>query len=141
VQPLTTTPENAYKQVIVVRKDLNMRKGKLAAQVAHASMAAVFGRQTAQISQSGDQATIAWTLDEKQLAWFQDLSTKIVVGVADEAGLLALYQQARDAGLPCSLIQDRGFTEFGGVATYTTVGIGPADQAQINAITGALPLM
>ena len=135
------TPSDADKQVIVVRKDLNMRKGKLAAQVAHASMAAVFPRERAVVMEEGGAHHVSWTLDEKQLEWFMELSTKVVVGVQSEQELLEIHQQALAAGLPCALIQDRGFTEFNGVPTYTTVGIGPAPQSDIDAITGRLSLL
>ena len=135
------TPSDADKQVIVVRKDLNMRKGKLAAQVAHASMAAVFPRERAGVMEEGGAHHVSWTLDEKQLEWFMELSTKVVVGVQSEQELLDIHQQALAAGLPSALIQDRGFTEFNGVPTYTTVGIGPAPQSDIDAITGRLSLL
>lgn len=134
--------QHTHKQVLVVRKDLNMRKGKMAAQASHACVGAVFPREAAQVVQREDgRFDVSWTLDAGQLEWFLELSTKIVVGVSDEAQLLDVYHQALAAHLPCVLIQDRGFTEFGGVPTYTAVGIGPADQAAINAITGGLPLM
>lgn len=132
----------ANKQVIVVRKDLGMRKGKLGAQSAHASMAAVFPRNSAQIQPlDNGKFQISWEIDAGQLEWFKDLSTKIVVGAKDEDHLMEIYRKAQEAGLPCSLIQDRGFTEFGGVPTYTAVGIGPADEKEIDKITRELPLM
>lgn len=137
-------PEQNYshKQVIVVRKDLGMRKGKMAAQAAHASTASALPRETANITEMGNgKVQISWELDVAQLEWFMGLSTKIVVGARDEQHLMEIYEQAKQAGLPCSLIQDRGFTEFGGVPTYTAVGIGPANEQLINTITGALPLM
>lgn len=130
---------HTVKQVIVVRKDLNMRKGKMAAQVAHASIGALFPRERA-VFNSADQ-TVSFPIDPNQISWFLELSVKIVVGVESESALLQIYEKAREACLPCVLIQDRGLTEFGGVPTYTTVGIGPADDFLINPITGHLPLM
>lgn len=136
-----TTPPQAAKQVLVIRKDLNMRKGKLAAQASHASTGAVLPRENAQVEDLGDCVRVSWVLTRPQFEWFMDLSTKIVVSVNSESELMEIYRKAQDAGLPCVLIQDRGFTEFGGVPTYTAVGVGPSPQAQVDAITGSLPLL
>lgn len=136
-----TTPPQAAKQVLVIRKDLNMRKGKLAAQASHASTGAVLPRENAQVEDLGDCVRVSWVLTRPQFEWFMDLSTKIVVSVNSEAELMEIYRKAQEAGLPCVLIQDRGFTEFGGVPTHTAVGVGPAPQPQVDAITGSLPLL
>lgn len=134
--------DSKIKQVLVVRKDLNMRKGKMTAQGAHGSMAAVFPREQANISPNPDGThTVSFTLTDQQLHWYQTFSVKIVVGVSSEEELLAVHAAAQKAGLPCSLIQDAGLTEFGGVPTYTCVGIGPAPAELIDPITGQLPLM
>jgi len=55
--------------------------------------------------------------------------------------LLFIHSAAEIAGLPCSLIQDAGFTEFNGVPTYTAVAIGPAQATEIDKITGLLKLL
>lgn len=115
------------KQVIVIRKDLNMRKGKMVAQGAHASLKA-FSNALA-----NDPKTAA--------AWFEGLSTKVCVGVASEQELLDAYTRAVNAGLPCSLITDAGKTEFGGVPTKTAVAIGPGSVEEIDKITGSLTLL
>ena len=133
---------HAVKQVLVVRKDLNMRKGKIGAQCAHASMGCVFPREAVVVAELNDDAvTVTTTMTRAQFNWFMELSVKIVVGAADEAELMDIYAQAQALGLPCVLIQDAGFTEFGGVPTYTAVGIGPAEANLIDPITGRLPLM
>ena len=74
-------------------------------------------------------------------AWLSGRFTKVVVRVDSEAELLEVYQKAKDAGLPCSLIQDSGATEFHGVPTYTAVAIGPDEAEKIDAITGQLKLL
>lgn len=117
------------KQVIVVRTDLNMRKGKIAAQVAHASMAAILPK---------GELTVT---NPKAIEWLNGDFTKIVVGVSSEQELLAIYQQAVDQGLLCSLIQDSGRTEFKGVLTYTCVAIGADYSNVIDKITGHLKLI
>jgi peptidyl-tRNA hydrolase, PTH2 family len=66
---------------------------------------------------------------------------KIVVGANSLQELLDAYQAAKDAGLPCSLIEDNGLTEFGGVATVTACAIGPANDEEVDKITGKFTLL
>lgn len=137
-----TNPNTTIKQVLVLRKDLNMRKGKMTAQGSHASMAAIFGRDKAQVVQNdNDTFTLSFTLTSDEFHWFQFLSAKIVVGVNSEAELMDVYNQALVMELPVSLIQDAGLTEFGGVKTYTAIGIGPAPSHLVDQITGHLTLL
>jgi len=111
------------KQVIVVNEALGLPPGKLAAQVAHASVA---GYLKAPAS--------------AQSEWLTDGMAKVVVGCSGEAELLGLYARAAAAGLPAELITDAGRTVLP-PGTPTCLGIGPADDAAINAVTGALPLV
>jgi peptidyl-tRNA hydrolase, PTH2 family len=129
--------EQSYpnKQVIVIRKDLNMRKGKIVAQGAHASWAAVLSR-AAEIGGS-----LCIPLDADIGPWLQGLFTKVCSSVSSEAELQALYDKARAAGIPCAIIKDAGFTEFHGVPTLTAAAIGPAPVEQVDAITRHLPLL
>lgn len=141
------------KQVILFRKDLNMRKGKIAAQVAHASMKVFFDRapkdhlavltQHVSPEASGDdfyvdygRSAIAIPLTPDMREWVFGIFAKIVCSVATEADLLLAYRLAQEADLPCALIQDLGATEFHGVPTYTTMAIGPARAELIDPITG-----
>ena len=116
------------KQVIIIRKDLNMRKGKMVAQGAHASMAAVL---TFKIFL---KPLIIWK-------WLFGVFTKICVSVDSEEELLMIYAKAKKAGILCSLIEDSGKTEFGGVPTHTSVAVGPAYVDQLQNITGHLKLL
>lgn len=125
------------KQVIVLRKDLNMRKGKMAAQASHASWATMLNR--GYIHEGSKTLTIPLT--DEMMAWFSVRFTKICVGVGSEEELLAIYELARAKGLPCCLIKDAGLTEFSGVPTYTAVGIGPELSSNIDPITGHLQLL
>lgn len=117
------------KQVIVIRKDLNMRKGKMIAQGAHASMAAILTKRHNIID------------NEYITKWLENSFTKIVVGIQNEEDLKAIYVQAVNSGLPCSLITDKGLTEFKGVPTNTAVAIGPGPDYIIDQITGDLKLL
>lgn len=142
------------KQVIVVRRDLNMRKGKMCSQAAHASMAAILTKDSN--SSSGflkkvflwlgdfifgiDNSTkLVDTVEVRQ--WLAGKFTKICVSVDSEKELLDIYKSAKAEKLLCSLIQDAGLTEFGGVPTYTAVAIGPAKPEKIDKITGHLKLL
>lgn len=116
----------AGKQVIVMRKDLGMRKGKMVAQGAHASMAAV----------------LSVGLDDPRVAdWLSGPFAKICVSVNSEAELLELHEKAKAAGAITALITDSGRTEFNGVPTNTCIAVGPGAVADIDAITGHLSLL
>lgn len=137
-----TNPNTTIKQVLVLRKDLNMRKGKMTAQGSHASMAPIFGRDKAEVVENDNGTfTLSFTLTADEYHWFQVLSAKIVVGVNSENELMEVFNQAQALDLPAALIQDAGLTEFGGVKTYTAVGIGPAPAHLIDQITGQLNLL
>ncbi len=123
------------KQVIVMRKDLNMRKGKMIAQGAHASLKVLLD--------AGAIADSAFVLplDGPMTAWLSGRFTKVCVGVDSEAALDDVVARARAAGVPCALITDAGATEFHGVPTKTCCAVGPAWVADVDAITGTLGLL
>ena len=127
--------KTSVKQVLVYRRDLKMRKGKIAAQCAHASMAVFFRRKRPHL----DELVIP--LDGPMSAWTAARFTKICLSVADEDALLAAYEAAQAAGLPCALITDSGRTEFHGVPTRTAIAIGPAAVEEVDAITGPAGLV
>ncbi|QGJ70664.1 Aminoacyl-tRNA hydrolase [Planctomycetales bacterium 10988] len=123
------------KQVIVMRYDLKMRRGKQIAQGAHASMAFLSRRLTT-------NGKIAWAdCTEVERLWFSGKFAKICCRVNSEEELLAIYEQAREAGLAVHLITDSGKTEFHGVPTRTCLAIGPDVSEKIDAITGSLQLL
>lgn len=124
------------KQVIVLRKDLNMRKGKMIAQGAHASMKVLLDEMINQDNQR------VLKLDDKNLAsWLNGKFTKIAVSVNSEAELLALCEQAKSLGIRHALIQDSGLTEFAGIPTYTAAAFGPDLVQRLDPLTGKLPLL
>jgi PTH2 family peptidyl-tRNA hydrolase len=132
------------KQVIVMRKDLNMRKGKMVAQGSHGSMKFLIDRLkmwgiTSGDTESHNRRCIVFTSEEME--WVNGLFTKICVSVNSEAELLEVYNKAKEAGLNCSLITDSGLTEFAGVPTNTCCAIGPNESEKIDAITGGLQLL
>jgi peptidyl-tRNA hydrolase, PTH2 family len=114
------------KQVIILRKDLNMRKGKMCAQAGHAALDAALT--------SMHENTAVFN------AWLTTGMTKIVVGVDSLDELIQLQTKALSKGLTVALIIDAARTEFK-EPTITALAIGPADENAINPITGQLKLL
>jgi len=127
-----------YKQVIILRKDLNMRKGKMVSQGCHASVAIV---QEMERQWCPDYGWRQVPYGEIYNEWSTGLQTKVCVGVSSEQELQSIYDRAKDAGIPCSIITDAGKTEFGGVPTKTSCALGPAECSEIDKITGHLTLL
>jgi PTH2 family peptidyl-tRNA hydrolase len=111
------------KQVILVNESLKLPRGKLAAQVAHASVASLLSAKR-----------------ESQQTWVGNGMPKVVLAVDTELELLRFYDRAREADLPAQVIRDAGKTVVE-AGTITCLGIGPAGDAEINAITSELPLV
>jgi peptidyl-tRNA hydrolase, PTH2 family len=128
--------ERTAKQVIVMRKDLNMRKGKMIAQGAHASLRVILDA-----GRAIDPTTYQVAMTEPMAQWMTGRFAKVCVSVTSEPELDAIVERARAAGLPCALIVDAGKTEFHGVPTKTCCAVGPAWADDIDQITGALPLL
>jgi PTH2 family peptidyl-tRNA hydrolase len=125
------------KQVIVMRKDLGMRKGKMIAQGAHASLKVLVDAGAPDAA--GTAFTIALT--EPMAAWLSGHFTKVCVGVDSEEALDAVVAAAKAASVPCALIVDAGKTEFHGTPTKTCCAVGPAWVEDVDAITGGLGLL
>ncbi len=122
------------KQVIVVRRDLKMRRGKEIAQGSHASSAFLLAR----FRQHGGMKLGEFS-DAVQ-SWLTAGCAKICVRVDSESELLEVHDRARAAGLESHLIRDAGHTEFGGVPTLTCCAIGPDLSERLDPITGHLTL-
>ena len=108
------------KQVILVRQDLKLPKGKIAAQCAHASVDAVL---------KSDESMVK--------LWRREGMAKIVLKVKDEKELIKYFQEAKDEKLATSLITDAGKTVVA-PGTKTCVAIGPDEESKIDEITGML---
>lgn len=136
-----------YKQVIAVRKDLNMRKGKIAAQVAH-TVNKMFKQHLVAVNILSEDGGVPVSMGleyrflSKQANWILgDKATKIVVGVESEKELIDLIEKAKGLGIPYQDIIDAGLTEFGGVPTRTCVGFGPGTPEELDPLTGHLSLL
>jgi PTH2 family peptidyl-tRNA hydrolase len=112
-----------YKQVILLREDLKLSRGKAGAQIAHASVGAVLKSHKDDIKKWQDQGM-----------------KKIVLKVKDEKELLDYKRRAEDAGLVAALITDAGHTHLP-PGTVTCLGIGPDKEDRIDKVTGTLSLI
>ena len=111
------------KQVILVRQDLQLPKGKMAAQVAHAAV------------------DCALKSDKRKLQmWLDEGMPKVVLKVADEKQLREYLRKANNAGLVTSIITDAGHTVVE-PGTTTCLGIGPEEDTAIDKLTSDLKLM
>jgi PTH2 family peptidyl-tRNA hydrolase len=113
----------SFKQAILVRQDLQLPKGKMAAQAAHAAVEAALRASKTDMD-----------------AWRREGMAKIVLKVADEKELYKYIQEAKDEGLATAIISDAGHTVVE-PGTVTCGAIGPADEDAVDAIISALKLM
>lgn len=138
---LSPEQEASVKQVIVIRSDLGMRRGKQIAQGAHASIAWLTGRLTVFAHPATpDVVGVKGYLNPAEEAWVRGNFRKICVRVRSEQELLDIVKAAEDAGLTVELIKDSGLTEFHGVETATAAAIGPDFDEKIDPVTGELEL-
>jgi PTH2 family peptidyl-tRNA hydrolase len=118
------------KQILVVRKDLNMRKGKIAAQCCHASMSFLTRRLPTKEP-----------ITEVQQKWLDSSYIKICVSVDSEQELLDLFNRAKELNIEAHLVTDNGRTEFHGVPTVTCLALGPDYDTILDPISGHLKLL
>ncbi len=111
------------KQAILIRQDLKLPKGKAVAQGSHASVEAVLKADSNVVKK-----------------WRNEGMAKIALKVENEKELIKLFQQAKDQGLPASLITDAGKTVVA-PGTKTAVAIGPAEDEEIDSLTNSLKLL
>ena len=118
--------ELRHKLAIVVRKDLKMAKGKIAAQASHASVMA---------SEAVRKKHEQWWK-----SWLREGQCKIALKVDSESELDRLKEEAEEIGLPTAVIKDKGLTQVT-PGTITCIGIGPAPSELVDKITRDLPLL
>ncbi|MCD6493757.1 MAG: peptidyl-tRNA hydrolase [Archaeoglobaceae archaeon] len=112
-----------YKQVIVVRDDLKLSRGKIAVQVAHA-------------------AIIGYEKSDKNVVekWMKEGQKKIVLKVPNLKELMEIKEKAEKAGFVTGIVRDAGLTEIP-PGTITALVIGPDEESKIDKITRNLPLL
>ena len=135
------------KMMIVMRRDLKMRKGKIAAQAGHACIDAILMA----LSKEGRTDDFEMTADGLALKntdkpasplsdWFMYGCAKVCVYVDSEEALLDIAKKANERGIIASVITDAGMTEFHGVPTKTCLALEPLPADVADELTGTLPL-
>jgi PTH2 family peptidyl-tRNA hydrolase len=112
-----------FKQVIVVRDDIDMSLGKMCVQCCHASL--------------GSAKEAKNSVTKK---WEEEGAKKVVLKIESEKELKNLYKKAKSEKTPCFLVKDAGLTQLQ-PGTTTCLGIGPAEEKKIDEITGKLKLL
>ena len=142
-------PSSSYKskQMIVIRRDLKMRKGKIAAQAGHACVEATLMAIVREGRGGALRATDGWAWVEHGeddvtalTEWFDAGVAKVCVYVDSEEELLDLAERGRELGFAVALVRDAGHTEFHGEPTYTCLAFEPLPAEKVDPLTGELPL-
>ena len=115
-----------YKLVVAVRSDLELSRGKMAVQVAHAAVIAALDTKSRRRK---------WFS-----AWVEEGQKKVVVRASGLPEIHALRAKARTLDLPTSLVEDAGLTELP-PGTVTCLGIGPGPNEVVDRVTGHLKLV
>jgi PTH2 family peptidyl-tRNA hydrolase len=111
-----------YKQVIILRSDVDISTGKKCVQCCHASLGAY---------RKADKSIVKkWELEGQK---------KVVLEVNSKGEILKFYNQVKKEKIPCFLVEDAGLTELE-PGTVTTLGIGPEKEEILDKITGKLKL-
>jgi peptidyl-tRNA hydrolase, PTH2 family len=128
------------KQIIVMRRDLKMRRGKEVAQGSHSSSLWLVDRITG--LSFFKLLLMFWRpiFTKDELTWLMGSFSKVCCQIDSEEELLNIFNKAIDAKLLVYLVTDSGLTEFGGVPTRTCLAIGPNKSEEIDKITGHLKL-
>ena len=121
-----SSKDGEIKQAIIIRTDLEMGKGKMVAQGAHASLMSYF--KAAQ--------------QDKKIAeeWLESGEKKIVLKVNDEESLIKLFKAFEFRKIPCALVTDAGLTEIP-PGSKTALGVGPWKSNEIDFITSKMKLL
>lgn len=124
------TPErdpDPYRLYAIVRTDLAMAAGKIAAQSGHAFLDSFL--------KASEQRP-----DTIQ-AYKQNHGIKVVLGCPSLKHLMRAYHEALDKGIPCELITDLGYTQFNNIPTITALGLGPARRSEVDTINRNFDLL
>lgn len=136
--PYITSKKDKTKQLILVRKDLKMPVGKLAAQVAHASLMSFLNACCIEKDKrKTSYGVFAFSCEEE---WLNNASTKVVLSVKNENQLLKYQKIADENAIPNALITDLGRTCFDNQETVTCLGVGPFDNETLDKLFKRLQL-
>ncbi|KPM45771.1 hypothetical protein AK830_g752 [Neonectria ditissima] len=130
-KPVVKDTGEECKLVLVVRTDLGMTKGKIAAQCSHATLAC-FKKLSKAAEGSAERKLLA--------RWEKSGQAKIAVQVKSQAEMLELCRKARGLGITAEVIQDAGRTQIE-AGSMTVLGVGPAPRSVVDQVTGGLKLL
>lgn len=135
------------KMMIIMRRDLKMRKGKIAAQAGHACVEAVLmalkkENRLHDFEESSDGMVLKGNKQTNTplSEWFQYGCAKVCVYVDSEAELLDIAKIATEKGILTAIITDAGMTEFHGMPTKTCLALEPLPCDIADELTGHLNL-
>ena len=134
------------KQVIVVRRDLKMKHGKMSAQVAHAAMS--FLTREGRVGWQADMLNDIFMNDDDAIDkhngairdWLANSFTKVVLGVDSEEELREILAKAEESGIMVHLVVDNGRTVFNNISTPTCLALGPDWNENLDELVGHLKL-
>jgi PTH2 family peptidyl-tRNA hydrolase len=134
------------KQVIVVRRDLKMKHGKMASQVAHAAMS--FLTREGRVGWQADMLNDVFMNDDDSIDkhngairdWLANSFAKVILGVDSEEELRELEKKAIEDGIMAHLVVDNGRTVFNGESTATCLALGPDWNEALDELVGHLKL-
>lgn len=132
------------KQTIVWRKDLKVRKGKFASQIAHGSLKIFFDRIDPDSFIQNDDGNYSCTMNNitpEMKEWMEGIFTKIVVGCQSEEEVYELEVKAKTLKIPYAIITDCGKTEFNNIPTVTCIALGPYKAEVLEELTKNYSLM
>ncbi|XP_011693772.1 PREDICTED: peptidyl-tRNA hydrolase 2, mitochondrial isoform X2 [Wasmannia auropunctata] len=124
VLPFFLCISDRYKLILVIRTDLKMGKGKVAAQCSHAAVAAY---------------KAARKYPKILRAWEESGQAKITLKVDSEAALTEIAKEAKAAGLLSNVVHDAGHTQIP-AGSKTVCAVGPGPEELIDQVTGHLKL-
>jgi peptidyl-tRNA hydrolase, PTH2 family len=131
-----SAPSKKVKQVLVIRRDLRMRRGMEIAQGAHAAMAFIVDAITASRKSDPHARRVTIEFRPEVWSWLTGRHAKVTLQAPDLETLVRIESEARARGVEVHLVTDLGLTEFAGRPTVTALALGPADSDAIDAITG-----
>lgn len=146
IEAQSKVPDDKLKMWILVRKDLNMRKGKMIAQSGHGVLEGLFGDVMNSLATALDQnpdaehVTAKLEMQATIIKWWTTGQTKITIGAKSEQDLFDTQKAVNDRGIRAIIIQDNGLTEFKG-KTYTVCVLGPCRPSQVKDITDKFDLL
>ncbi|HMO19312.1 MAG TPA: aminoacyl-tRNA hydrolase [Oligoflexia bacterium] len=123
--------------MLIVRKDLEMPAGKIAAQVGHAVQLRILG----EFETSFENDEIRTSTTPEMISWLKGIYTKLVLGIDSLEKLLSLEKKASELGIPTVLVRDKGLTCFEGEETITVLALGPVLKEVHHPLTKRLRLL